>query len=139
MSLSNTKAIQRREDAQHRLRVKGAALDVREIPSFGFGHRSIMWWATQGLIAIESTVFAIAVGAYFYLRSHANRWPPTELPPDLLWGTLNTLLMLLSFLPAYFTKQAAETLALPKVRVWITLSTVASLVILAVRALEFST
>ena len=69
-------------------------LDVSSLPSFGFGHRSIMWWATLGLVAIESTVFALTVVAYFYLRSQGDRWPPLEQPPALLWGSLNTLVSL---------------------------------------------
>jgi heme/copper-type cytochrome/quinol oxidase subunit 3 len=139
MSLHNTKAIQQREDAQHWLRRHGAALDVSAVPSFGFGHRSLMWWGTQGLILIEGTVFALAVMAYFYLWSHADHWPPAEPPPGLRWGTLNTVLFLLSFWPAYVTKKVAEQLDLRRVRLWLTISTLASLVILAVRVMEFQT
>ena len=46
------------------------ALDVRHLPSFGFGQRSLMWWGTMGLMLIEGTVFALAIVMYFYLRSH---------------------------------------------------------------------
>jgi len=38
-------------------------LDVRYLPSFGFGARSLMWWATAGLMLIEGSAFAIAVAA----------------------------------------------------------------------------
>jgi cytochrome c oxidase subunit 3 len=31
-----------------------------------------MWWGTLGMMAIEGTVFALAMMAYFYLRSHAG-------------------------------------------------------------------
>jgi heme/copper-type cytochrome/quinol oxidase subunit 3 len=139
VNLQNTKAISQRDDAQHWVCARGAALDVREVPSFGFGHRSLMWWGTQGLILIEGTVFALAVMAYFYLWSHADRWPPTEPPPGLRWGTLNTVLFLLSVGPAYVAKKAAEALDLRRVRVWLTVSTLASLAILAVRVMEFQT
>jgi heme/copper-type cytochrome/quinol oxidase subunit 3 len=137
MSLVNAEAIQRRTDAQQRVRQHGAALDVREIPSFGFGHRSLMWWGTQGLVLIEGTVFALAVATYFYLWSHADRWPPTEPPPDLRWGTLNTVLMLASFFPAWITKRVAERLDLKRMRLWVTVGTLFSLAILAVRFFEF--
>jgi heme/copper-type cytochrome/quinol oxidase subunit 3 len=136
--LKNSKAIAQRDDAQHRLRMHGQGLDVSAVPSFGYGHRSLMWWATLGLIAIESTVFALAVMTYFYLQAHAHRWPPTEPPPALLWGSVNTALFLASFVPAYLTKQAAECLDLPRVRLWLTVSTAASLLILVVRGLEFA-
>ncbi len=135
--LKNAESLQRREDAQSRLRVQGDALDVRQVPSYGFSHRSLMWWGTLGLIVVESTVFALAVATYFYLRSHADRWPLSGEPPDLGWGTLNTALFLLSFWPAHFAKQAAEKIDLHKVRIWLSASTLASFAILAVRAIEF--
>ena len=31
---------------------RGDALDVAELPSYGFGHRSLMWWGTAGMMAI---------------------------------------------------------------------------------------
>jgi heme/copper-type cytochrome/quinol oxidase subunit 3 len=140
MSLTHPSAAQQRgEDAQARVRAHGPALDVRALPSFGFGHRSLMWWGSMGLIAIESTVFAMAVGTYFYLLAHSARWPPTEQPPQLLWGTLNTLMLLASALPGWLSKRSAEALDLKRVRLWVSVSTLASLVILAVRAMELQT
>jgi cytochrome c oxidase subunit III len=135
--LRNDPALQRREDAIRRVRVHGPALDVTALPSFGFSHRSLMWWGTAGLIAIESTVFAMAIGSYFYLMAHSTAWPPTEQPPDLLWGTVITVLLLLSFVPNWLAKHKAEALDLRGVRLWMTVSTLFSLAVLAVRALEF--
>jgi cytochrome c oxidase subunit 3 len=133
----NRAALERRADAQNRLRRIGAGLDVRHLPSFGFGHRSLMWWGTVGLIAIESTVFAIAIGAYLYLMTRSSHWPPAELPPDPGWATLNTGLMIVSLLPAYLAKRAAEALDLPSARRWVTVSSVAAVLVLALRVFEF--
>lgn len=132
----NEPALRRRADAQHRVRVHGQALDVSALPSFAFGFRSLMWWSTAGLIAIESTVFAMAVGAYLYLMAHSSAWPPTEQPPDLSWGTVVTVLLLVSFVPNWLAKHKAEALDLPGVRTWMTVSTLFSLAILAARAME---
>src|SRR5439155_8069640 len=68
-------SMRRRRDAEFQVRRNGAALDVSSLASFGFSHRSLMWWSTLGLMAIEGTVFVLAIGAYFYLRNHASRWP----------------------------------------------------------------
>lgn len=114
-------------------------LDVSKLPTFGFGHRSPMWWGTMGLVAIESTVFALAIMSYFYLRSHAGAWPMSGLPPDLLWGTLNTAIMVGSMVPNYFAKRAAERLDLNKVRLWMSVCMLVSVAFLAVRVLEFTT
>ena len=83
-------------------------MDVSTLPSYAFGPRSIMWWGTVGVAAIEGTVFALAIGAYFYLLTMADQWPPGLLPPDLAWGTINTVVMLASVVPNHWTKRAAE-------------------------------
>src|SRR5215210_3444434 len=97
----------------------GWVIDVADIPSYGFSHRSLMWWGTFGMIAIEGTVFALAIIVYFYVRTRVNEWPPSALPPELVWGTANTILMLVSCLPNHWTKRAAEAEELPKVRIGI--------------------
>jgi heme/copper-type cytochrome/quinol oxidase subunit 3 len=116
---------------------RGTALDVSGMPTFAFGTRSPMWWGTMGLVAVESTVFALTIMAYFYLRSHANVWPMNRFPPDLLWGNLNTAILLASLWPNQKAKQAAERLDIHGVRLWMTVCMVFSLAFLAVRAFEF--
>jgi heme/copper-type cytochrome/quinol oxidase subunit 3 len=116
----------------------GALLDIRHLPTFAFGHRSPMWWGTMGLIVIESTVFALAVMTYFYLRSHANVWPMSRFPPDLLWGNVITLVILVSLVPNWLAKRAAEKLDLAGVRKWMLVSSLFGLSILGVRVFEFT-
>lgn len=115
----------------------GTALDVRGLPGIVFGHRSLMWWGTLAMMAIEATAFALTAMAYFYLRSHSQTWPMTALPPDLLWGTLNTVVMLVSFVPAHLARQAAEQQRLQPVRRWLVVSVLFGAAFLALRALEF--
>lgn len=116
---------------------RGAALDVGGMPTFGFGMRSPMWWGTMGLVAVESTVFALTIMAYFYLRSHASAWPMSGLPPDLLWGNVNTAILLLSMWPNQKAKQAAERLDIAGVRLWMSVCMAVSIAFLVVRVLEF--
>ncbi|RZI82471.1 MAG: cytochrome C oxidase subunit III [Rubrivivax sp.] len=130
--------MQRRRDAQDRVRIDGEAMDISELPSFGFGHRSILWWATQGLMAIEGTVFALAIATYFYLRSQSKLWPPTEQPPDLLWGTLNTAILLISLWPNHVAKRAAEQLNRGLARKALAICMLSSIAFLVVRVFEFA-
>ncbi|MEJ8835187.1 cytochrome c oxidase subunit 3 [Ramlibacter sp. AN1133] len=118
---------------------KGRALDVAELPTVVFSHRSLMWWGTLGVMAIESTVFALSIMAYFYLRSHQETWPLSALPPDLRWGTLNTVVMLASFVPAHRAKRAAEKLDLRGVRRWLVVSTLFGIAFTVIRGFEFAT
>jgi len=119
--------------------VRGRALDVAELPTVVFSHRSLMWWGTLGLMAIEGFVFALVIASYFYLRSHQETWPLTALPPDLLWGTINTGVMLASFLPAHLAKRAGERMDLPGVRLWLVASVLFGIAFTVIRGFEFAT
>jgi len=118
--------------------VKDGALDVSGLASFGFSHSSLMWWGTAGLMAIESTVFAIAIVVYFYLRSHADAWPMSAPPPELSWGTINTVILVLSAVPNHLAKRAAERLDRGGVKLWLTMCLVSAFVFLVVRGFEFA-
>jgi cytochrome c oxidase subunit 3 len=113
------------------------ALDVSALPSFGFSHRSLVWWATLGLIAVESTVFALTIASYFFLRSHSDVWPMNGPPPSMFWGTLNTVVMLLSAVPNHFTKRAAEKLDMERSRMWLLVCTLFAVAFLVLRIFEF--
>src|SRR5439155_24191222 len=82
---------------------RGNALDVADLPSYGFSHRSLMWWGNAGMIAIEGVAFGFMIVIYFYLRSLAKTWPDDGGVPDLRWGTANLVLILLSALPNWYT------------------------------------
>ena len=116
----------------------GRALDVRALPTVVFSHRSLMWWGTLGMMAIEGTFFALAFMAYFYLRSHQETWPISAPPPDLLWGTLNTALMLASVVPVHLAKRACERLDLQATRRWLLVTVAFGVAFVVIRALEFA-
>ena len=113
-------------------------IDVQPLPNFAFSHRSPMWWGTIGLIAIEATVFALAIAAYVYLKGRNTNWPPGFPPPALFWGTLNTIILLVSVVPNELTKRAAERLDLRKVHLWLVVSLAFAAVFNIVRIFEFT-
>ena len=112
-------------------------LDVSGLPTYAYGNRSLMWWGTLGMILIESTVFALAIVTYFYLRERSYEWPPHGTPPGLLFGTLNTLVLLASLLPNQWTKKMAEQENLRGVRIGLTVCVVFSVVFVVLRVFEF--
>jgi cytochrome c oxidase subunit III len=114
-------------------------IDVSHLPTYAFGHRSLMWWATGGMIVIEGTMFAIALVAYYYLRGMAMHWPMSAAPPDLLFGTLNTIVLLASGIPNHYAARAAEREDLPRVRLWMVLCLLFGVAFNVLRALEFTT
>jgi cytochrome c oxidase subunit I+III len=116
----------------------GAALDVSALPSYAFGARSLMWWGTLGVMAIEGTVFAMAAVCYFYLRNQADVWPPGVPPPRLAWGTLNTAILLASALPNQWAKQAAHRHDLAGVRRWLLVCIAFAVAFIVVRGFELA-
>jgi len=117
--------------------VNRAVLDVSELPDFAFHHRNIVWWGTMGMIVIEGTMFAMLIVAYLYLKGRSPHWPPGHFPPMLLWGTVNTLILLASTVPNHLTKRAAEHLDLRKVRLWMTIALGFGVAFNIVRIFEF--
>src|SRR4051812_19771581 len=97
-----------------------------------------MWWGTVGMIAIEGTVFALAIVVYFYVRTRVNEWPPSALPPELAWGTANLVLMLLSMVSNHWAKKSAEAEELPAVRLSLLICLLFGVGFLVLRGLEFS-
>lgn len=114
-----------------------STLDVRDLPSYGFGHHSLMWWGTWGIILIEGTVFALAAMAYFYIRTRVVNWPPGVEFPDLFWGTLNLVVVLASFVPNQWAKRAAERRDLAAARKWTWVLLLVAIVTVIIRFVEF--
>ena len=112
-------------------------LDVSGLPTYAYGHRSLMWWGTWGMILIEGTVFVIALVTYYYLRDFSQTWPPEGDPPRLLFGTLNLIILLASGWPNQWAKKAAQREDLRAVRLWLVVGLLFSVAFIAVRGFEF--
>jgi cytochrome c oxidase subunit III len=116
---------------------EGLTLDVSDLPAYAFGQRSMMWCGTLGVIVIEGTMFAMMIGAYFYLRGRVPHWPPNHAPPELRWAVVNTVILLLSLLPNWWYKRAAEREELKKVRVGLVVAVAFAVAFTVVRFYEF--
>ena len=87
---------------------------------------------------MEGTMLVILLVSYFFLSTSVPDWPPgTTQPPDLLWGTLNTVIILVSVIPNQLAKKAAETLNLRGVRIWMLVTLAFALAFAVVRIFEF--
>jgi cytochrome c oxidase subunit 3 len=113
------------------------SLDVSRLPSYTFGSRSTLWWATAAMIAIEGTVFALAVASYFYLRSQSVSWPQGVPPPDVMWGSVNLLVMLASGIPNHWTIHRAKAHDLRGARIGMLVCLVFAAAFLGIRVLEY--
>lgn len=113
-------------------------IDAAALPTYAFGSRSIMWWSTAAIIAVEATVFILTIASYFYLQGNEEAWPPPGTPyPGMLWGTVNVAILLASIYPNMKVKSAAEDLDIRKVRIWMVISALFALAFVVVRGFEF--
>jgi cytochrome c oxidase subunit III len=113
--------------------------DLSGLPDYAFGPRMTMWWGTLGFCALEGTGFALAAGRYLYLVWLNPQWPLADVPPDLLWSSLLTAVLVASAWPNHLAGAAAKEEDLPRVRLLLVAMSVIGVVILAIRAFEFGT
>jgi cytochrome c oxidase subunit 3 len=114
-------------------------LDVSGLAPGAFGSRTLTFWGTLGIVAIEGTVFGLAIAAYFYLVSRSPAWPPHGVaPPDLRWGTINTIVLLASLIPNELARRAGEHVDLGRVRIWLVVCLIFALAFNIIRVYEFA-
>jgi heme/copper-type cytochrome/quinol oxidase subunit 3 len=112
-------------------------INVAPLPRVAFGHRSILWWATMGIIAIEGTMFALVIVSYLYIKGRNPHWAPGVFPPALLWGTVNTIVLLASAVPNQMAKKSAEKMDLPGVQLWMIVCLAFAVAFNVIRIFEF--
>jgi cytochrome c oxidase subunit 3 len=114
-----------------------AVLDLSSLPMHGFGTASVTWWGTLSFMLIEATGFALAIAVYLYLMSLAAAWPINAPEPDLLPGTLVTLVLVATALPNYLVSRWAKQQDLRRVRIGMIVMSVLGMLPLAIRVFEF--
>jgi heme/copper-type cytochrome/quinol oxidase subunit 3 len=111
--------------------------DVSKLPLHGLRSASVTWWGTMAFMLIEGTGFALVIAIYFYLMSLAVSWPLNAPPPNLLPGTVVTVILLVSTIPNYLLSAWAERQDLGKVRTGMVVMSLLGIAPLIVRAFEF--
>jgi cytochrome c oxidase subunit 3 len=113
--------------------------DVAALPTHKFGPSSLTWWGIIGFMVIEGGFFMLTFAAYFFLMGHEQGWPPEgRQAPDLLAGTLFTIVILLSEIPNSMIKKAARSGDVPTVRRLMLVMVGVGVVLLILRGFEFN-
>ncbi len=85
------------------------AYDVGHLSHFNYHDEAPMWWGFWGIIMIETTVFATLIASYYYLNLSYPTIPPAGVDkPDLLLGTISSLILLSSSYPMHKADSASE-------------------------------
>ena len=113
--------------------------DVSRLPDYGFGNRMTPFWGTLGFMTLEGTGFALAAGAYLYLVWLNPQWPLADTPPDLLWSSLLTAVLVVSAWPNQMLKGHAKREDLPRIRRELLIMSFLAVAVLGIRAFEFGT
>jgi cytochrome c oxidase subunit III len=122
-------------------------IDISNLPNTELDHRSAIWWGNLLLLAIETTMFALLIGGYFYLRNNFTQWPPPLIKgpmayfdpvPALPVPTINLFILLLSVAPMVWADRAALHLKQGPVCRALAGCIVLGLVAIALRFREFS-
>ncbi len=114
-------------------------LSARHMPGYAYGSRSPIWWGTVGFAAAEGMGFVLAVGMYFYLVFINGNWPLSAPPPELLWASLFTLVLLVSIWPNQRAKRDGEREDLSRTRRNLVIMSLVGIVLLVIRVFEFGT
>ena len=113
--------------------------DVAALPTHKFGPSSLTWWGIIGYMVVEGGFFALAFAAYFFLMGHEQGWPPEgRKAPDLLAGTLFTVIILLSEIPNSAIKKAARERDVATIRRLMPVIIGVGALLLIVRGFEFN-
>ena len=113
--------------------------DVAELPTDKFGPSSLTWWGIIGYMIVEGGFFALAFAAYFFLMGHEQGWPPEgRKAPDLLAGTLFTIVILASEIWNTRVKKAAHERDVPTIRRLLPVIIGIGALLLVIRGFEFN-
>jgi cytochrome c oxidase subunit 1/cytochrome c oxidase subunit I+III len=113
-------------------------VDVAGLPEAVLDSRSLVWWGTLVMTVVEGMVFAISVGAYFYLRTLASEWPPPRIgPPALTAATINLAILLISAVPAFLLDRAGRRRDARWVRILLAVNLAFGTAFLVLRYFEF--
>jgi heme/copper-type cytochrome/quinol oxidase subunit 3 len=123
-----------------------AVIDISGLPHHEFDTYDPVWWGNNLLLAIETSMFAILIATYFYLRQNFTLWPPpvaqltaTLRPlPELGYGTANTILLLLGCIPMVLTDLSARRGDKRVSQIGLVICAIVGFVALVLRSFEYS-
>lgn len=110
---------------------------LSHLPPHAPSHRSLTWWGMMGIVAIESTVFVLAIAAYLYIAYHSNPFPPHQMLPSPGWGTAFLIVLAVSFVPNMWLDKQANSEQLKSTQIGLVLMSLIGIALVVIRYFEF--
>src|SRR5947207_2820269 len=127
--------------------ITAPSIDVSKLPHQVLDHRSPIWWGNLLLLVIETTMFALLIAVYFYLRVvDFQQWPPPRVDrqpilyqpyPLLAAGTVNLAIILLSAVPTVWVSRACLKRQANAVKIGLVVCCVFGIATIVLRFVEF--
>ncbi len=112
-------------------------IDVSSLPTFAMGARTPMFWGVVLLMAIETTMLALMVLSYFYIRGNFSSWPPTWVGDrSFRLATAGVCLLIASAVPNHLMNGALVKHRVTQARALLVATTLLGLAAFATRVLE---
>lgn len=103
------------------------------------GPRSVGWWGMVLFITTESTLFAMLLFSYFYLRAGARAWPPDGIAvPDMARPIIMTAALLLSAITMNWAERSSARGRRAALLLGLGLTLLLSLAFLAIEVVDLS-
>ncbi|MFT3789341.1 MAG: cytochrome c oxidase subunit 3 [Tepidisphaeraceae bacterium] len=121
-------------------------IDVSNLPDGAMDWRDPLWWGNTLMMLIETTTVALMLAGYYYLRRNYDVFPPPryeqpvmyDTTPHRLFATIDTGVLLVSAVVAYFMNSAARAENARGVRIGLAAMLLLAAASLAVTWNEFS-
>lgn len=118
--------------------IRQQVLDVSHLPDTVRDDSGLLWWGNALMLVIESTMFAILIATYFYLRVANLEWPPpTVKDAPLFLPTLALVLMVVSVVPMIVVDRAALKGNRPVIIAGLALVALVAIGTIVIRGMEF--
>jgi len=112
--------------------------DLSSLKAYEFGFKSLWGWGLLGFMLVEGMAFLLAAGAYIYLMTQSQQWPLHGLAPELTYGIVFTVILLLSQIPNLWVARASTRRGATDVKHGIVIMTLIGVLLMIVRGFEFA-
>ncbi|HEX5439122.1 MAG TPA: cytochrome c oxidase subunit 3 [Gemmatimonadaceae bacterium] len=107
------------------------------LPVNGRPHHTAGWWGMVLLICTEAALFVFLLFSYFYLDAQNTTWPPPG-PPDITLAVINTILLVVSSVPARLGMKSIRRDSRGGLSVCIIVTMLMGIAFLIIEAIEWS-